>query len=56
MFVKYHAHCEERTSTVTLALDAGKPAAARSCCFLCVKGPVTGPQNHSDCNGEKIKV
>lgn len=26
-FVKYHAHCEGRTPTVTSALDAGKSAA-----------------------------
>ena len=44
VFVKYHAHCEERTPTVTLALDAGKSAAVRSYCFLCVKGPVTRAQ------------
>ena len=56
MFVKYHAQCEERTPAITLALDAGKSAAARSCCFLCAKGPGTGPQNHSDCSGEQANV
>jgi hypothetical protein len=56
MFVNDHARCEKKTPTITLALDVGKSAAARSCCFLCAKGAITGPQNHSDCNGEQENV